>query len=216
MTAHRYALRRAALAVTAATAAAVLTACGSQEPSPAGHGGHDGKPAAGASAPASANSHNAADVSFAQGMIPHHRQAVVMADMAETRAASQEVKDLAAEIRKAQDPEIETMSGWLESWGEQVPPETEGTAGTDHSGHGSHGTSGMMTHEEMSELEKSSGKAFDTAFLEMMIEHHKGAVAMAEDQKENGSYGPAKAMADDIVTTQNAEIDTMEKLLGRK
>ncbi|MFP8960409.1 DUF305 domain-containing protein [Streptomyces nanhaiensis] len=216
MTAHRFVLRRAALAVTAAAAAAVLTACGSQESSPAGHGGHGGKPTADASAPASAGSHNAADVSFAQGMIPHHRQAVVMADMAGTRAASQEVKDLAAEIRKAQDPEIETMSGWLESWGEQVPPETEGMDGTDHSGHGSHGMSGMMTPEEMSELEKSSGKAFDTAFLEMMIEHHKGAVTMAEDQKENGSYGPAKAMADDIITAQNAEIDTMEKLLGRK
>ncbi|MGY1452803.1 DUF305 domain-containing protein [Streptomyces sp. SS8] len=214
MTAHRSTLRRAALAVTAATAAAVLAACGSQESSSSGHGSHGGKPTADDSAPA--GSHNAADVSFAQGMIPHHRQAVVMADMAETRAASQEVKDLAAEIRKAQDPEIETMSGWLESWGEQVPPKDEGTDGTDHSGHGSHGMSGMMTPEEMAELEGSSGKAFDTAFLEMMIEHHKGAVTMAEDQKENGSYGPAKAMADDIITTQNAEIDAMEKLLGRK
>ncbi|GAA3630537.1 DUF305 domain-containing protein [Streptomyces chitinivorans] len=216
MTAHRFALRRAALAVTAATAAAVLAACGSQESSPAGHGGHDDRPAASSSAPVSAGSHNAADVSFAQGMIPHHRQAVVMAEMAETRAASQEVKDLAAAIRKAQDPEIETMSGWLESWGEQVPPKDEGTDGTDHSGHGSRGMSGMMTPEEMAELEESSGQAFDTAFLEMMIEHHKGAVAMAEDQKENGSHGPAKAMADDIITAQNAEIDAMEKLLGRK
>ncbi|MFP8886408.1 MULTISPECIES: DUF305 domain-containing protein [Streptomyces] len=214
MTAHRFTLRRAALAVAAATAAAVLAACGSQESSPAGRGAHDDKPAAGSSAPA--GSHNAADVSFAQGMIPHHRQAVVMAEMAETRAASQKVKDLAAEIRKAQDPEIETMSGWLESWGEQVPPKTEGMDGMDHSGHDSHGMSGMMTPEEMADLEKSSGGAFDTAFLEMMIEHHKGAVTMAEEQKENGSYGPAKAMADDIITAQNAEIETMEELLGRK
>ncbi|SFK85377.1 DUF305 domain-containing protein [Streptomyces pini] len=214
--AHRFAVRRAALAAATATAAAVLAACGSQEPSPTGPGAHDDKPAAGSSAPASAGSHNAADVSFAQGMIPHHRQAVVMAEMAETRAASREVRDLAAEIRKAQDPEIETMSAWLESWGEPVPPETEGMDEMDHSGHGSHGMSGMMTPEEMAELEKSSGKAFDTAFLEMMIEHHEGAVAMAEDQRENGSYGPAKAMADDIITAQNAEIDTMDELLGRK
>ncbi|MFH0241288.1 DUF305 domain-containing protein [Streptomyces sp. HK10] len=216
MTAHRFVLRRAALAATAATAAAVLAACGSQEPSPADRGGHDDKPAAGSSAPASAGSHNAADVSFAQGMIPHHRQAVVMAELAGTRAASQEVKDLAAEIKKAQDPEIETMSEWLESWGEPVPPETEDIAGTDHSGHGSHGMPGMMDPEEMAELEKSSGEAFDTAFLKMMIEHHEGAVAMAEEEKENGSHGPAKAMADDIITAQNAEIDTMDELLGHR
>ncbi len=86
----------------------------------------------------------------------------------------------------------------------------------DHGGHGAHGMAGMMTPEQMEELEKSSGKAFDTAFLEMMIEHHRGAVAMAETEKENGSYGPAKSMAEDIITTQNAEIDTMNKLLGKE
>jgi uncharacterized protein (DUF305 family) len=215
MTAHRSAPRRAAALAAAATTAAVLAACGTQDAS-TGHSGHDGRSAPSASAPASAGSHNAADVSFAQGMIPHHRQAVVMAELAETRVSSPEVKALAAEIEKAQAPEIETLSGWLESWGEPVPPETEGMAGTDHSGHGSHGMPGMMGPEEMAELEKSSGEAFDTAFLTMMVEHHEGAVAMAEDERENGSYGPATSMADDIIATQNAEIGKMNRLLGRE
>ena len=70
-----------------------------------------------------AASHNEADVTFAQEMIPHHQQAIEMADLAESRAESQEVKDLATDIEAAQGPEIETMTGWLESWGEDVPDE---------------------------------------------------------------------------------------------
>ncbi|GAA2392732.1 DUF305 domain-containing protein [Streptomyces glaucosporus] len=211
MTAYRSALRRAAAAAAVTMAASVaLAACGSDAAS-TGHAGH-GKPSAGASAPASAGEHNAADVSFAQGMIPHHRQALEMAGLAATRAASQEVKDLAAEIERAQQPEIDTLTGWLESWGEDVPA----GGSTDHSGHSGHGMTGMMSPEQMEKLEKSSGKEFDTAFLEMMIEHHKGAVAMAEAQRENGSHGPAKSMADEIVTTQGDEIDRMNELLGKE
>ncbi|HZG04868.1 MAG TPA: DUF305 domain-containing protein [Streptomyces sp.] len=214
MTAHRSAPRRLAAVAVTVTTAVVLTACGGNNAS-TGHAGHGNQSSPRASASPSTGEHNAADVSFAQGMIPHHRQAVEMADLAADRAASQEVKDLAADIEKAQQPEIDTLTGWLTSWGEDVP--AEGSA--DHSGHGvhgGHGRAGMMTPEQMDELEKSSGKAFDTAFLEMMIEHHKGAVAMARTEKENGAYGPAKSMADDIIATQNAEIDTMNKLLGKE
>jgi uncharacterized protein (DUF305 family) len=211
MTAHRSTLRRAAAAAAAAAAAVVLAACGSDNAS-TGHPGPGSQSSPSASAPASEGTHNAADVSFAQGMIPHHRQAVEMADLAATRASSQEVKDLAAEIRKAQDPEVRTLTGWLTSWGEDVPAEGD----MEHSGHGGHGVTGMMTPEQMEELEKSSGKAFDTAFLEMMIEHHKGAVTMAGTEQKNGSHGPAKSMAEEIVTTQSAEIDGMNQLLGKK
>lgn len=206
MTRHRSAMRRAAAMATAATAALVLAACGSDDGSSGGHSGHGGKESPSTSAPASKGKQNAADVTFAQGMIPHHRQAVEMSDLAETRASS-EVKSLAAEIKKAQGPEIETLSGWLGSWGEQVPEEMEGM---DHSGHD---MAGMMSAEEMEKLEKASGKAFDTAFLKMMIEHHEGAVSMAETEKAEGSHPQAISMAESIITSQKAEIERMNTLL---
>ncbi|MFP8958971.1 DUF305 domain-containing protein [Streptomyces nanhaiensis] len=207
MTAHRSTLRRTAAAAAAAAAALVLAACGASDNGSAGSdGGASQSPAASASA--SQGEHNAADVAFAQGMIPHHRQAIEMADLAPSRAQSAEVKKLAEEIKKAQDPEIKTLTSWLESWGEEVPAE----GAMDHS---AHGMDGMMTPEQMEELEKASGKAFDTAFLEMMIEHHEGAVAMAKTEQADGAYPPAKDMAEDIITSQSAEIAQMNKLLGK-
>lgn len=211
MTAHRSMIRRAAAVAAAATAAVVLAACGGgDDNSASGHNGHtSASSSAPSSAPAEEGAHNAADVAFAQGMIPHHRQAVEMGDLAETRAGSADVKKLAVEIKKAQDPEIKTLSGWLTSWGEDVPKDGEGG---DHAGHS---MSGMMTAEEMTELEKASGKAFDTAFLEMMVKHHEGAVEMAKTEKADGSYQPAKDMADAIITSQSAEITRMNDLLGK-
>ncbi|MCT9145028.1 DUF305 domain-containing protein [Streptomyces violarus] len=188
--------RRAALVAVAGAATFVLAACGGD-----GDGTDSGSGA-----------HNAQDVSFAQGMIPHHRQALEMARLADGRAASEAVKDLAARVEKAQDPEIRTMTGWLEQWGEDAP---ESADGMDHSAAGHSGMPGMMGGEDMAELEKSEGKAFDTKFLALMVEHHEGAVKMAGVEKSKGRYGPAKAMADDIVTAQNAEIGEMNKLLGK-
>ncbi|MES4907012.1 MULTISPECIES: DUF305 domain-containing protein [unclassified Streptomyces] len=206
--------RRTALVAAATTAALslTLTACGSDDGGgKSGHSGHDStKTTASASASAPSGKHNKADVSFAQGMIPHHRQAVEMADLAATRASSGTVKKLAAAIKKAQDPEIRTMSGWLKAWGEDVP---EAMPGMDHSQH--EGMPGMMSSKEMEELKKASGAAFDTAFLKMMVQHHKGAVEMAGTEKREGAYGPAKTMADDIIKAQNEEITEMNKLLGK-
>ncbi|QJS13252.1 DUF305 domain-containing protein [Streptomyces argyrophyllae] len=205
--------RRAALAAVAVTGALVLAACGGDNDSAdGGHTGHGPSAAASASATpgASAAAHNDQDVSFAQGMIPHHRQALEMARLADGRASSAQVKDLASRIEKAQDPEIRTMTGWLTSWGEQAP-----MAGMDHSGHsGMSGMSGMMSEADMADLEKATGKDFDTRFLSMMVDHHEGAVEMATTEKERGQYGPAKTMADAIVTAQNAEIKEMRQLLG--
>ncbi|MDN3294347.1 DUF305 domain-containing protein [Streptomyces ficellus] len=215
MTARRSMIRRAAAVAAAATAAVVLAACGGGNDSSAGHEGHGKSPSPSASAPASASAsakqgeHNAADVSFAKGMIPHHRQAVEMAELAETRAGSAEVKKLAAEIKKAQGPEIKTLSGWLTSWGEAVPTEEESGE------HAGHSMSGMMTPEEMDKLQKSSGKAFDTAFLQMMVKHHEGAIEMAKTEQSNGAYRPARDMARAIITSQSAEIERMNKLFGK-
>jgi len=156
----------------------------------------------------SAPSHNAQDVSFAQGMIPHHQQAVEMAELASGRASSAEVKDLAGRIEKAQGPEITTMTGWLKSWDEKVPG---AMSGMNHSAHS--GMAGMMDDADMGKLGKASGKEFDTMFLTMMVEHHEGAVEMATTEKAKGEYKDATAMAGDIVTAQNAEIAEMKKLL---
>ncbi|WLW51650.1 DUF305 domain-containing protein [Streptomyces sp. YU58] len=205
--------RRVTLAAVSVTAALLLAACGNDGGSGSHSGGHDSPSAsASPSTAASEGAHNAQDVSFAQGMIPHHRQALEMAGLAADRAGSAQVKDLAARIEKAQDPEIRTMSGWLTSWGEEVPAGS--MPGMDHSG-GHSGMPGMMTDEDMADLKKASGKDFDAMFLTMMIEHHEGAVDMAETEKKSGRYGPATAMADDIITAQTAEITEMNKLLGK-
>ncbi|MGW3287322.1 DUF305 domain-containing protein [Streptomyces sp. NPDC001002] len=205
-------IRRVALMAAAVSAALVLAACGNGD----GDSGHDGHGSAASSTGTStgARSHNAQDVAFAQGMIPHHQGALEMAGLAADRASSAQVKSLASRIEKAQDPEIKTMSGWLKAWGEDVPSATSSAMpGMDHSEHS--GMPGMMADKDMAELEKASGTGFDTMFLTMMTEHHQGAVTMANTEKSKGSYGPAKDMAGDIVTGQTAEIAEMKKLLGK-
>ncbi|MFG2131645.1 DUF305 domain-containing protein [Streptomyces sp. NPDC048751] len=212
MTTTRTLTRRAALVAATATAALVLAACGGDGDNEGAQGSSpSSSSSASAGATAEAGAHNAQDVSFAQGMIPHHQQALEMAGLAADRASSAQVKDLAARIEKAQDPEIKTMTGWLKGWGEDVP---ESMPGMDHSAHS--GMAGMMDPGDMEKLKKASGKEFDTMFLTMMVEHHEGAVEMATTQKAKGEYTPAKSMADDIVTAQNAEIEEMNKLLGKK
>jgi uncharacterized protein (DUF305 family) len=154
---------------------------------------------------------NDADVTFAQEMIPHHRQATEMADLAATRSQDAEVLDLAERISAAQGPEIETMTGWLESWGEEVP---EDMSGMDHSGmdHGS--MPGMMSADQMAALEAASGPDFDRLFLEMMIEHHEGAIEMARTEQEDGSNADAVALAESIEEEQTAEVAEMRDLLA--
>ncbi|MFG3419845.1 DUF305 domain-containing protein [Micromonospora sp. NPDC049460] len=201
--------RRAALAGATVTAALVLTACGGDGHSSPG-AGHGTPATSGPTASASgAATFGDADAMFAQMMIPHHRQAVEMAELAATRAADPEVKRLAGEIKAAQAPEIATMSGWLSAWGRPVPSPGAETPHMDH------GMPGMMSDADMEKLAAASGREFDRQFLTMMIAHHEGAVTMARDELARGVNAEAKALAQQIVTTQQAEIDTMEKILGR-
>ena len=152
---------------------------------------------------------NDADVSFASEMIPHHQQAVQMARMAGDQATTPEVKKIATAIKSAQDPEIKQMSGWLSSWGKPVPS-------PNHSGHGmSEPMPGMMSEEEMSELSKAKGSMFDRMWIQLMIKHHQGAVAMAKTEQTNGKDPASIALAKKIETAQTAEIATMQRLLGR-
>lgn len=161
-----------------------------------------------ASSQTSASNFNQTDVSFATDMIPHHRQAVEMAELAPTRARSPQVKELAAQIQAAQDPEVETMSGWLKQWGEKVPGDM---AGHDMSS----SMPGMMSTTDMDALAGLSGAAFDREFLTMMKAHHEGAIKMAKTEQDKGKYTQATALAGEIESAQTDEIATIDGLLAK-
>jgi uncharacterized protein (DUF305 family) len=168
------------------------------------------------SATSVAAEHNAADVAFAQGMLPHHTQAITMSSQASERAASAEVKDLAAKIEQAQAPEIDQMNQMLNAWGAPAPqPGSTQMPGMPGMGMGGMSMPGMMNEGQMQQLATLSGPAFDRAFLRMMIEHHTGAVQMAQTELAQGQNPQAKQLAQAIVGEQQAEIAQMQTLLGR-
>ncbi|SFE94321.1 Uncharacterized conserved protein, DUF305 family [Blastococcus tunisiensis] len=150
---------------------------------------------------------NDADVAFAQGMIPHHEGALMMAEMALERASDPRVRDLAERIQAGQDPEIELMTGWLEEWGALV--ESSGMGGMDH------GSGGGMDHrsEGMGDM-PAAGPDFDVMWMQSMIEHHDGAVIMAQIEIDDGENEEAIDLARLIVETQNDEINQMQQLLN--
>lgn len=162
------------------------------------------------------------DIAFAQSMIPHHQQAIEMADLALDPAAgaSEQVKQLAEQIKGAQDPEIQQMTQWLQAWGAPtaMPGATDGggTAGMDHSGHDMGGMtmSGMMTAEQMQQLEQARGADFDQMWLTMMIAHHQGAISMAQQAQASNS-SQVTTLTDAIITGQQQEIATMQQLLAK-
>jgi uncharacterized protein (DUF305 family) len=202
------ATRRLATLALSGGLALTLAACGgtSSSTGASSSSGHSSSATSAPSASSSAAAHNSADVMFAEMMIPHHQQAVQMAQLAATRAANPQVKDLAAHIQAAQDPEITTMKGWLASWGEP-------TAMPGSSGHSAHGMSGMMGDADMTKLRSMSGKAFDREFLTMMLAHHQGAIDMAKTEQNDGRYTAAKQLAANIIRTQTEEISRMATLL---
>ena len=153
-----------------------------------------------------------ADVAFATGMIVHHAQAVRMADMALAQASSSEVKELAAAIKAAQGPEIERMSGCLTSWGMPVP-ETMGGTMEMTGGSMDSAVGGMMSEQDMTTLSKTSGPAFDRAWLTGMTAHHQGAVAMAQAELKTGRNADAMQVARDVMSSQTAEITRMQGML---
>jgi uncharacterized protein (DUF305 family) len=159
---------------------------------------------------------NAADVMFVQMMIPHHEQAVEMSEMILAKdGVDPEVVALAEQIRAAQDPEIELMEQWLSDWG---LPSMSGMGGMDHGGgYGGMGggMDGMMSDEQMAELQSADGAAGATLFLELMIEHHVGAVEMAEQVIDDGRDADVRTLAEEMIVGQSAEITTMRELLAR-
>ena len=151
---------------------------------------------------------NTADVEFARSMIPHHAQAIQMAEMALSQTSSAQIKDLAARIKSAQDPEIQTMRAWLTQWGQTVPD----TGMSMDGGMGGMSTDGMMSGSDMKKLQSGMGAEFDQMFLSMMVIHHEGAVRMAETELTDGKFAPAKELATSVIDAQNAEIKEMQQL----
>lgn len=186
-----------ALVATLVATLTLLSACGGNETSAdngsAGQGFND------------------ADVQFATDMIPHHAQALSMVDLTVDRELSPEVEALADEIRSAQSPEIEQMAAWLEKWGEPIPETSR-----DHAGHemGAMDMPGMASMEDMAALKNATGAEFEQMFLTMMIEHHQGAIEMAQIELDEGENAAAKDLAQDIITGQQREITTMQQLLA--
>jgi uncharacterized protein (DUF305 family) len=197
---------RLRLATGALALTTLLAACGdSTEPA----GGGSTTTATGAEQ--AAQEHNEADTMFAQMMIVHHEGAVEMAQLAQEQAVTPEVQELAGQIEQAQGPEIELMQSWLQQWGE--PAASDGDmAGMDHGDMGGMEMDGMSQQDAMAELQGLSGEAFDARFLELMIEHHRGAVTMAQTALDEGQHPDVQELAEKVVTDQEAEIEQMEQL----
>lgn len=203
----------------AAVAVLSLAGCGDAD---TGHTTEHGtSTSATATAPARAE-HNDADVTFLRMMYPHHAQAVEMAELVPGHTENQQVRALAASIEQAQAPEMQQITTLLQSFGQPAPSMGEG-----HQGHGMPSTPmpgmpttgmpmpGMMSAEQMASLRAASGPDFDRQWLTMMIEHHAGAIAMAETELADGRNPDAQALARAIITAQQAEIDQMRTMLGQ-
>ena len=199
---------RTAAWVAAGAAAVVLQSCGA---SPTAHDDTTATtgqptsvhPTATTPAPDAAGPFNTADVAFASNMIPHHEQAIELSALVPDRSVNPEVIELARAIANAQQPEIDTMNGWLVQWGQQPDPDA------DH-----RDMAGMVDAGTMAKLASLNGEQFDNLWIQSMISHHQGAIDMAETEIDQGAYSAAIAMARDIITAQQSEVDQMKRMLG--
>ncbi|MGW5645186.1 DUF305 domain-containing protein [Saccharopolyspora sp. NPDC003752] len=151
------------------------------------------------------------EADYVRMMIAHHQQAVEMTSLAPERVQNPKVRALSERIGGAQGPEIGAMQGWLATRGLDEQ--------TGHSGHGGHGGGhdhasmpGMATPEQLAQLGNSKGADFDRLFLRLMIAHHEGALTMATDVMAGGLDEQVHAMAQDVLVTQQDEINTMRAL----
>ena len=199
--------------LAAAATALVLSSCTSPAATSGdGHTDHDHGDSSATAQPAQNDpaKNNAADVTFATDMIPHHEQAVQLSSLVPQRSTDPAVIKLASEISAAQGPEIQTMKTFLAQW--NAPP------ASDHEGHGAAmdgmQMQGMVDAATMTKLESLRGREFDQLFLQSMIGHHEGAVAMANTELADGVNADAKSLATQIVTAQQSEIGQMKQMLG--
>lgn len=200
--------RATVLAVTAASALLLAAGC-SDDNDTATHDTHSATSTTSSAAPSAAarTDFNDADVTFLQMMYPHHAQAVDMAKMVPTHTQNAQLIALAAQVEKAQAPEMQQITGLLAGFGKPAPSAS--------GGHDGHAMPGMMTDAQMSALQSAQGADFDKQWLEMMIAHHEGAVAMAQTELAGGVNPESRQLATVIVADQQAEIATMRGMLGQ-
>ncbi|MCH1865599.1 DUF305 domain-containing protein [Nocardioides sp. CFH 31398] len=169
--------------------------------------------------------HNDADVTFAQDMIPHHAQALTLVDLTVGRDLDPGLTRIAEQIRAEQAPEIETMADWLGDWDEEVPETVRDHSNAGHGGGSAtdamremddegHSMEGMLTADQLETLEEAPDDEFASLWVEAMIGHHEGAIAMAETEEAEGMYRPAVELAGDVVDAQTAEIEELEQIGG--
>jgi uncharacterized protein (DUF305 family) len=149
-----------------------------------------------------------ADVEFMQGMIAHHAQAIHMSRMAESHGANAKMMKFTQKIDQSQTVEIRLMQGWLREYGQHAPDTSSWRTMT---------MPGMLTADQLKRLDAARGVEFDRAFLELMIQHHEGALKMVDDlfaAPGGGQEVDVSVFANDVVTVQTAEIGLMRKMLS--
>ena len=194
-----------------------LSAC-APAPAPAGPAPDAAPPApsvATAQADSVRRSYTQADVDFMTHMIAHHAQAIVMSELAPTHGASGSIRILAERIINAQQDEIETMQRWLRR--RQLPVPDGAPAGTNLQ-HDAHATlmPGMLTHEQMQELNAARGAEFDRLFLTFMIQHHRGALTMVDRLFKSDGAAQEDTIfkfASDLSADQSTEVARMQTML---
>jgi len=209
--------RIAPVLAASAAAALILAGCGPGDgadsaPAPTAGALAEETAAEDAGTPAQFND---ADVAFLDGMYPHHAQAIEMTDMVDGRTGNPELTALAEQIAAAQQPEMDEMTALLAEWGKPAPSgsgQGHGMGGGRHGGSG-HQMTGMMTDEQMDALMAANGPEFDRMWLEMMIEHHEGAVEMSQEVLADGTNPQTREMAQSIIDGQQAEIGRMQEML---
>jgi len=211
-------MRQKTLSLLAAAPALLALACGGQS-----------RPASTQPEPQQRYPYTEADVRFMSDMIRHHGQALVMASLAPSRSASPAVRTLAERIASGQHDEIALMQQWLRDRRQPVTePSSPGhhsagdstghAAGQGHA-HGAHDSlmPGMLTQAQLQELDRARGRDFDRLFLQYMIQHHRGALAMVDRLFATPGAAreePTFKLANDVSADQSSEITRMERMLA--
>jgi uncharacterized protein (DUF305 family) len=185
--------------------------------------GQDSKRLTSETAAAPVQAPSAADISFMQGMIMHHSQAVKMTDLLRTRTNNKDLRELGKRINISQADEIQYMKQWLADRGEREQSHMNHLGAMQASDHMEHMhmdsmplMPGMLTPQQMKALEQARGPAFDHLFLTGMIQHHTGALVMVQDLFDTPGAGQDAVLFDfatDIDNTQRAEIQIMQNML---
>ena len=193
-------LHRVVLSAAAAATVIVVSGCGTQKTAAGAQSGDMGAmPGMSQSAPASEASFNDTDVAFAQMMIPDHQMTAKMAKLAEKKAASKDLKNLAAQMRQDQSQAVAKLRDWLTAWGKPASSDMAAMPGA-------------MSDKDMDMLASMTGMQFDMMFAQMMIKHHEGSMRMARDEQAKGASADAKAIAAKMLKKQRAEVEQLRRI----